>query len=351
MFKGSIPALVTPMRADGALDFQAWERLLDFHVAAGTDAVVVAGTTGESPTLEPAEIAELVRRAKARVAGRMPIIAGSGTNSTAKSIELSRELAAAGADGLLTVVPYYNRPTQEGLYRHFSAIADAVDVPVILYNVPGRTACDMLPETVVQLSQHPRIVGIKEATGDLSRVKSILGAARHGFLVLSGDDPTAAELMQRGARGVISVTANVAPRAMHDMCVAALDGRHAEAVAINEKLMPLHLAMFVEPNPIPVKWAVARLGLIERGIRLPLTPLSERLEARIAGGHEGHRRQLRLSACRVRSRPLLAAWAGGVYPSAPYGEVAERSKALDWNSSYILTGVRGFESHPLRHSH
>jgi 4-hydroxy-tetrahydrodipicolinate synthase len=281
MFQGSIPALVTPMRADGSLDFPAWERLLDFHVAEGTDAVVVGGTTGESPTLQPAEVAELVRRAKVHVAGRMPIIAGSGTNSTARSIEFSRELAAAGADGLLTVVPYYNRPTQEGLYRHFSAIADAVNVPVILYNVPGRTACDLLPETVVRLSEHPRIAGIKEATGDLSRAESILGAARRGFLLLSGDDPTAVELMKRGACGVISVTANVAPRAMHDLCVAAMSGRHTEAVALNEKLMPLHLAMFVEPNPIPVKWAVACLGLMERGIRLPLTPLSERLEAEV----------------------------------------------------------------------
>jgi len=278
MFKGSIPALVTPMRADGSVDYQAWDRLLDFHVAEGTDAVVVGGTTGESPTLEPAEVAELVRRAKARVAGRMPVIGGSGTNSTAGSIELSRALAAAGADGLLTVVPYYNKPTQEGLYRHFTAIADAVQIPVILYNVPGRTVCDMLPETVVRLSWHPRIVGIKEATGDLSRAGSILGAAKPGFLLLSGDDPTAAGLMQRGACGVISVTANVAPRAMHDLCVAAMAGRHADAASINEKLMPLHLAMFLEANPIPVKWAVARLGLMDRGIRLPLTPLSERLE-------------------------------------------------------------------------
>jgi len=278
MFKGSIPALVTPMRADGSVDFQAWDRLLDFHVAEGTDAVVVGGTTGESPTLERDEVVELVRRAKARVAGRMPVIGGSGTNSTAGSIELSRALSAAGADGLLTVVPYYNKPTQEGLYRHFTAIADAVQIPVILYNVPGRTVCDMLPETVVRLSGHPRIVGIKEATGDLSRAESILGAAKPGFLLLSGDDPTAAELMKRGACGVISVTANVAPRAMHDLCVAAMAGRHADAAAINEKLMPLHLAMFLEANPIPVKWAVARLGLMERGIRLPLTPLSERLE-------------------------------------------------------------------------
>jgi 4-hydroxy-tetrahydrodipicolinate synthase len=223
-------------------------------------------------------VAELVRRAKARAAGRMPIIAGSGTNSTAESIELSRQLAAAGADGLLTVVPYYNRPTQEGLFRHFAAIADSVEVPVILYNVPGRTVCDLLPETVVRLSAHPRIAGIKEATGDLSRAEVILGHAKKDFLLLSGDDPTAAELMKRGACGVISVTANVAPRAMHDMCAAAMAGRHTEAAALNEKLMPLHLAMFVEPNPIPVKWAVARLGLMERGIRLPLMPLSGHLE-------------------------------------------------------------------------
>jgi 4-hydroxy-tetrahydrodipicolinate synthase len=278
MFKGSIPALVTPMHPDGAVDYAAWDRLLDFHVAEGTDGVVVGGTTGESPTLEPQEVAELVRRAKARVAGRLAVIAGSGTNSTAKSIALSRQLAAAGADGLLTVVPYYNRPTQEGLFRHFSAIADSVNVPVILYNVPGRTACDLLPETVVRLSAHPRIAGIKEATGDLSRAEAILGHATKDFLLLSGDDPTAAELMKRGACGVISVTANVVPRAMRDMCAAAMAGRHAEAATLNEKLMPLHLAMFVEPNPIPVKWAVARLGLMGRGIRLPLTPLSEQLE-------------------------------------------------------------------------
>jgi 4-hydroxy-tetrahydrodipicolinate synthase len=281
MFKGSIPALVTPMRADGAVDFPAWDRLLDFHVAEGTDGVVVGGTTGESPTLESAEVIELVQRAKARLAGRMPVIAGSGTNSTAKSIELSRSLAEAGADGLLTVVPYYNRPTQEGMVRHFSAIADAVQVPVILYNVPGRTACDLLPETVVRLSAHPRIAGIKEATGDLSRAATILQAAAPGFLLLSGDDPTAPELIRRGACGVISVTANVAPRAMHDLCAAGLAGRHDEADALQSRLMPLHNALFVEPNPIPVKWAVARLGLIDRGIRLPLTPLSESLEEEV----------------------------------------------------------------------
>jgi 4-hydroxy-tetrahydrodipicolinate synthase len=278
MFKGSIPALVTPMREDGSLDLEAWDRLLDFHVAEGTDGVVVAGTTGESPTLEDAEIDSLVRRAKLRVAGKIPVIVGSGTNSTKKSIELSLVAEEAGADGLLLVTPYYNRPTQEGMFRHFTAIADAVDIPVLLYNVPGRTACDLLPETVVRLSKHLRIAGIKEATGDLSRAESILNTARPGFILLSGDDPTAAELMRRGACGVISVTANVAARAMHDMCAAALAGRHAEATAINEKLMPLHLAMFVEANPIPVKWMVSRLGLIPPGIRLPLTRLSERLE-------------------------------------------------------------------------
>ena len=278
MFKGSIPALVTPMRADGSVDYEAWDRLLDWHVAEGSDAIVVGGTTGESPTLEPGEMEKLVRRARDRVGSAMPVIAGSGTNSTTKSIELSRAMAAAGAHALLAVTPYYNKPTQVGLVRHFSAIADAVDIPVLLYNVPGRTACDMACETVVHLSKHPRIVGVKEATGDLSRAESILAHARPGFVLLSGDDPTAAELMKRGACGVISVSANVAPRAMHEMCAAALSGNHAQAAAINERLMPLHLAMFVESNPIPVKWAVSRLGLIGPGIRLPLTPLSERLE-------------------------------------------------------------------------
>lgn len=278
MFKGSIPAIVTPMQADGAVDYPAWERLLDYHVAEGTDALVVGGTTGESPTLDEAELVRLVSLAKDRVGARMPIIAGSGTNCTKKTIALSKAMVAAGADGLLLVTPYYNKPTQEGLFRHFTAVADAVQVPIILYNVPGRTACDLLPETVVRLSRHPHIVGIKEATGDLSRAVAILGQARPGFLLLSGDDPTAAGLMKLGACGVISVTANVAPRAVHDLCMAALSGNHAEAAKLSAKLMPLHLAMFVEANPIPVKWAVARLGLIGPGIRLPLTPLSERLE-------------------------------------------------------------------------
>ncbi len=282
MFEGSIPALVTPMGEDGSIDFGAWEKLLDFHLSAGTDGVVVGGTTGESPVLERGEIEELIRRAKSQIGGRIPVIAGSGTNSTAGSVALSRAAEAAGADALLVVTPYYNKPTQEGLFQHFSAVADAVDIPLILYNVPGRTACDMLADTVARLSQHPRIVGVKEATGDIARGAAILRQARPGFLLLSGDDPTAAELIRIGARGVISVTANVAARAMHELCAAGLAGRHGEAMAINERLIPLHKALFVESNPIPVKWAVHRLGLIGPGIRLPLTPLSAPLHGAVA---------------------------------------------------------------------
>jgi len=275
MFKGSIPALVTPMRQDGAIDLNAWDRLLDFHLESGSDAVVVGGTTGESPALERAELEELIRGARRRIAGRIPLIAGSGTAGTAKSVALSRAAEAAGADALLVVTPYYNRPTQEGLYRHFTAIADAVGVPLILYNVPGRTACDLLPETVGRLSQHPRIVGIKEATGSVERGVQVLEASRPGFLLIGGDDATAARLMRAGARGVISVTANVVPGAMHEMCAAALRGAHDEAARIDARLAPLHEKLFVEPNPIPVKWAVHRLGLAGDAIRLPLVPLAE----------------------------------------------------------------------------
>jgi 4-hydroxy-tetrahydrodipicolinate synthase len=284
MFKGSIPALVTPMRADGSVDLDSWDRLIDFHLAEGTDGIVVGGTTGESPVLETAELEALVRRAKARAGGRMPVIAGSGTNCTAKSIELSRAAEAAGADALLVVTPYYNKPTQRGLELHFTAIADAVGVPLILYNVPGRTACDMLPETIARLSGHPRIVGVKEATGDLARGEAVLAQCQRGFGLLSGDDPTAAGLIRIGAVGVISVTANVAARAMRELCAAGLAGRHEQAAELNRRLMPLHRALFVESNPIPVKWAVERLGLIGPGIRLPLTPLSEsrRLEVEAA---------------------------------------------------------------------
>ncbi len=281
MFRGSIPALITPMQSDGSIDYVAWDRLLEFHLTSGTDGVVVGGTTGESPTLEVSELEQLVRRAKQRLGGRIPVIAGSGSNSTLKAIALSRSMQDAGADALLVVTPYYNKPTQEGLYQHFMAVADAVTIPVILYNVPGRTGCDLLPETVVRLSQHPRIVGIKEATGDLARAGLILGGARPGFLLLSGDDPTCADLMARGACGVISVTANVAPRSMHEVCVAASTGRHAEAQRLNESLQGLHAAMFLEANPIPVKWAVAQLGLIGPALRLPLVPLSAHLHASV----------------------------------------------------------------------
>jgi 4-hydroxy-tetrahydrodipicolinate synthase len=274
MFKGSIPALVTPMRANGALDLDAWDRLLDFHAQAGSDAVVVGGTTGESPTLERAELEELIRRARRRLDSRIPVIGASGTNSTAKSVTMSRMATEAGADALLVVTPYYNRPTQDGLYEHFIAIAEAVSIPVLAYNVPSRTGCDLLAPTVAKLSEHPRVLGIKEATGDLSRGEEILRTARKGFLLISGDDATAAALMQLGGCGVISVTANVVPRAMHELCAAALAGNHEEAARINAQVNPLHEALFVEANPIPVKWCVARLGLIEDGIRLPLTRLS-----------------------------------------------------------------------------
>jgi 4-hydroxy-tetrahydrodipicolinate synthase len=275
MLKGSIPALVTPMRDDGSIDLAAWDRLLEFHLVEGTDGVVVGGTTGESPTISAEELAALVGHAKQRLAGRIPVVVGSGGNATAKSVTLARTAAKSGADALLVVTPYYNRPTQEGLYRHFSAIADAVDVPVILYNVPSRTACDLLPETVARLAPHPRIVGIKEATGDVARGSALMRMCPPDFLLLSGDDPTAVALMRVGARGVISVTANVAPRAMHHVCAAALAGSFDVAASLDGRIAPLHRALFVEPNPIPVKWALQRMGLIAGGIRLPLTPLAQ----------------------------------------------------------------------------
>ena len=274
MFKGSIPALVTPMRADGTLDLEAWDRLVDFHLAEGSDALVVGGTTGESPALAREELETLIAMARRRVAGRIPVIAGSGTAGTAKSVALSRAAESAGADALLVVTPYYNRPTQEGLFRHYTAIADAVGIPVVLYNVPGRTACDLLPGTVARLSAHPRIVGIKEATGSVERCNEILATARSGFVVLSGDDATAIRLVRAGARGVISVTANVAPRAMHQACAAALAGDFDAAGRIDAMLAPLHEKLFVEPNPIPVKWLAHRMGLMGETLRLPLVPLA-----------------------------------------------------------------------------
>lgn len=281
MFKGSIPALITPMREDGSLDLAAWDRLLDFHLTEGSDAVVVGGTTGESPTVAADELATLIGRAKTRVAGRMPVIAGSGGNSTTRSVALSRAAVEAGADALLVVTPYCNRPTQEGLYRHFTAIADTAGAPVILYNVPSRTSCDLLPETVARLATHRRIIGIKEATGDVARGEAVRRLCPEDFLLLSGDDPTAVALMRIGARGVISVTANVVPRAMHEVCTAALAGRFDQAAALDRHILPLHQALFVEPNPIPVKWAAERMGLVAAGIRLPLTPLSEARRAAV----------------------------------------------------------------------
>jgi len=274
MYSGSIVAIVTPMSASGEIDFAAWEALVDWHVDEGSDGIVVCGTTGESPTVTLAEAAELTRRAAARVRGRVPVIAGSGTNDTARSIERTRELAAAGADAVLVVTPYYNKPTQEGLFQHFSAIADDSSVPVILYNVPSRTGVDLLPETAERLAGHPRIVSLKEATGNLARIAELQARCGEDLELLSGDDPIAAEAILAGARGVISVTANVVPRAMHELAGAALAGDAERARALDARLQGLHRALFVESNPIPVKWAVARLGLIGDGIRLPLTPLS-----------------------------------------------------------------------------
>ncbi len=274
MYSGSIVAIVTPMTASGDVDFAAWEALVDWHVGEGSDGLVVCGTTGESPTVTLAEAVELTRRAAARVGGRIPVIAGSGTNDTARSIERTRELAAAGADAVLVVTPYYNRPTQEGLFQHFSAIADDSSVPVILYNVPSRTGVDLLPQTAARLAGHPRIVSLKEATGNLARLGELQSLCGADLELLSGDDPIAAEAILAGARGVISVTANVVPRAMHELTSVALRGDAERARELDARLQGLHRALFVESNPIPVKWAVARLGLIGDGIRLPLTPLS-----------------------------------------------------------------------------
>ncbi len=274
MFSGTLVAIVTPMTPSGEVDFAAWDALLDWHLAEGTEGIVVCGTTGESATVSLADAAELTRRAQARIAGRIPVIAGSGLNDTAKTIERTQVIAEAGADGVLVVTPYYNKPTQEGLFLHFTAIADDASVPVILYNVPGRTGVDMLPATVVRLATHPRIVAIKEATAGLPRMLELLAGCGTDLEILSGDDPTSADTLLAGVHGVISVTANVAPRLMRQMVDAALEGDAVRAREIDQRLRPLHRELFVEPNPIPAKWAVEQLGLIRGGIRLPLTPLS-----------------------------------------------------------------------------
>jgi 4-hydroxy-tetrahydrodipicolinate synthase len=275
MFQGSMVALVTPMHPDGRLDDEALARLVAFHVEQGTDAIVAVGTTGESATLDHQEHAEVVRRVIELAAGHVPVIAGTGSNSTQEAIELTRHAKEAGADACLLVTPYYNKPPQEGLYQHFKAVAAAVDIPQILYNVPGRTAVDLLPETVERLAQLPNIIGIKEATGDIERARDIMHRCGDDFEVYSGDDATAMELILAGARGDISVTANVAPREMHEMCAAALAGERDKAAAINSRLLPLHQNLFVEANPIPVKWALHDMGMISPGIRLPLTVLAE----------------------------------------------------------------------------
>jgi len=275
MLSGSIVAIVTPMHEDGRLDFERFKALVDFHVEQGTDGIVVVGTTGESPTVDFDEHKELIRLAVAHARGRIAIVAGTGGNSTAEAIELTQSAKNAGADACLSVVPYYNKPTQEGLYRHFRAIAEAVGIPLILYNVPGRTVADLANDTTLRLAQIPSIVGIKDATASIERGSDLLRRAPKEFMVFSGDDASGIALMLLGGRGIISVTANVAPKLMHEMCAAAIAGEVKRARELNFKLLGLHTKLFVEANPIPVKWAVAQLGLIGMGIRLPLTPLSQ----------------------------------------------------------------------------
>jgi 4-hydroxy-tetrahydrodipicolinate synthase len=277
MIKGSIVAIVSPMHEDGSLDFDSYRSLIDWHIAEGTAAIVAVGTTGESPTVDVEEHHDLIRVAVEHAAGRVPVIAGAGANATREAIELSRYAASVGAAATLQVVPYYNRPTQEGLYRHFRAVAEAVDLPQILYNVPGRTVADLANDTVLRLAQVPGIIGLKDATGDLPRGADLLAKLPPDFAVYSGNDDSALALMAVGGHGVISVTANVAPGPMARLCAAALAGDFATARAINRELIPLHMKLFVEANPIPVKWALQQMGRMPGGIRLPLTPLSEGL--------------------------------------------------------------------------
>jgi 4-hydroxy-tetrahydrodipicolinate synthase len=274
MITGSIVAIVTPMHEDESLDLEGLRRLVDFHVQEGTDAIVIVGTTGESPTVNIEEHCELIRTTVQQAAGRIPVIAGTGANSTSEAIELTHFAQQAGANASLSVVPYYNKPTQEGLFRHFKAIAEAVDLPMILYNVPGRTVADLANDTALRLAELPNIVGIKDATGNIERGTDLIVRAPEGFAVYSGDDASACALMLLGAQGDISVVANVAPKLMHEMCAAALAGNLATARELNVRLLALHRHLFCEANPIPVKWACQQLGLIANGMRLPLTPLS-----------------------------------------------------------------------------
>lgn len=280
LITGSIVALATPLHDDGSVDYPTLRTLIDWHIAEGTDCIGVVGTTGESPTVNVEEHCEIIRVSVEQAARRVPIMAGCGANSTAEAIELAKFAREVGADCQLQVVPYYNKPTQEGQYQHFKAIAEAVgDLPVVLYNVPGRSVADLQHATVLRLAQVPGIVGIKEATGNIERAQWLIKEAPEGFGIYSGDDPTAVALMLCGGHGNVSVTANVAPRLMHELCVAATAGHAAQAMAIQRRLLPLHRALFVEPNPIPLKWAMHRLGLCGAAMRLPLTPLSAQYHA------------------------------------------------------------------------
>lgn len=281
MITGSLVAIVTPMHEDGSLDFDSLRNLVDFHVKEGTDAIVVVGTTGESPTVDVEEHCELIKITVDHAAGRIPVIAGTGANSTSEAIELTRFAKEAGANMALSVVPYYNKPTQEGLFRHFKAIAEAVDLPVLLYNVPGRTVADMSNDIILRLAQLPGVVGVKDATGNMDRAYDLIQRAPADFALYSGDDATCVLSIMMGFHGNISVTANVAPRLMHEMCAAAASGDVARAKEIHFKLLGLHRDLFCEANPIPVKWAVNAMGLMPAGIRLPLTPLSEVNQARV----------------------------------------------------------------------
>ena len=278
---GSIVALVTPMRDDGSVDYAALRSLIDWHIAEGTDCIGVVGTTGESPTVTVDEHCEIIRIAVEHTAGRVPIMAGTGGNSTAEAIELSRYAHTVGADCSLSVVPYYNKPSQEGIYQHFKAIADAVDIPLVLYNVPGRTVADMQVDTALRLALVPGVVGIKEATGDIERACWLIKQAPPGFSVYSGDDGTAVALMLLGGQGNVSVTANVAPRAMHRLCMAAIAGQAVEAAALHLQLLPLHQTLFCEPSPAATKWALSRLGRCGATLRLPITPLTADGQARV----------------------------------------------------------------------
>ena len=274
MIQGSIVAIVTPMHEDGSLDLDSYRKLIDWHIDSGTAAIVAVGTTGESPTVDVQEHGQLIEVAVKQAAGRVPIIAGTGGNSTREAIELTRHAAGVGASASLQVVPYYNKPGQEGLYQHFKAVAEAVDLPVILYNVPGRTVADLSNDSIVRLSQVPGIIGLKDATGDMPRAADLLDRLPESFALYSGNDDSALALMALGGHGVISVTANVAPKEMAQLCSAALAGDLPTARKINRQLLPLHLGLFCEANPIPVKWALQRMGRMPGGIRLPMTPLS-----------------------------------------------------------------------------